>query len=354
MKTPADWWQQRHARQRYMPRTHVRRGVGTTPKVAVAVLILIGLVLTGLELRDGGGQHTELAAWVESRAEPPVELVAAAVRSHRLTFLTDIPGAAGPKELTAAVLELAAADRGLDVLAVQVDPRLQPRIDRYLLSDPENAAILLGDPALAREASSASHAWVELFRRVHAVNREQGAARAIRILALDREGWPPGPGTGPHEMARAFASRDSAMLAVLEREVLARDVRARVLFLVDGLHALGGGGVAVQTGGTDRQRARGLPLMLRERFPAEVWVGLVDANAAGGGSSAVATYLGTALPGALRDAGLRPPLAVPLNDRFSAFTPGLRLRTTPGMTVELDPPGMSLPERGDAWIWLGG
>lgn len=354
MKNPVDWWQQQQARQRYMPSTQIRRRGGTTPKVAVAALLLIGLVLTALELRDAGGEHAALAEWVEERARPPVEVVAAALRSHRLVFLTDIAGAVAPKELAAAALEEAARDRGVDVLAVQADPALQPRLDRYLLSDPEDVGILLADPALAREASAASRAWVELLRRVHAINRELGPTRAIRVVALDHDRWPPGPGTGPHDLARAFASRDSAMLAVLEREVLARHAQPRVLFLVEGVHALGGGGAAVQTGGTARQSMRALPVRLRERSPAEVWVGLVDAPAGRAGPTPVSSYVGTVLPEALRDAGLRPPLAVPLNDRFAPFTPGVRVRTTPGMSFELAPAGMALPDRGDVWLWLGG
>jgi hypothetical protein len=353
MKNPLDRWQQRHARQRYMPRTHVRRGGATTPRVAAAALVLIVAVLLGLELRDTGGEHAALAEWVAGQARPPVEVVAAAARGHRLVFLTDIPGAAAPKELAAAALEAAARDRGLDVLAVQADPALQARIDRYLLSDPEDPGLLLAHPGLSREASAASRAWVDLLRRVHAVNGELGPTRAIRVVALDQEGWPPGPGTGPHDLVRAFTRRDSAMLRTLDQEVFARDAQARVLFLLDGLHAMDSR-AAVQTGGTARERTHSLPLLMRERYPADVWIGIVDATAGLTGPGPVASYVGTTLPDALRAAELRPPLAVPLNDRFQGFVPGIRVRTTPGMSFEFEPPDTPLSGRGNAWIWLGG
>lgn len=354
MVNPVDWWEQRRARRRYMPNARPARS-GRTAKAAIVLLVLIIGAAALLDLRGGGGAEAELVAHARENVLDPVDLAEVAARNRRLLFISDIPNAVAPKRYAEQVIERIATSSGLDLLVVDIDASEQPFIDRYLATAPEDASILLSRPRAIREGDGASRALLDLYRTVWRVNQELGAARRIRIVAADAEGWPPARAVSPADAAQRYGTRAESMLENVVERSLGRNPGSRALFFVDGLHALKSGGGRVQTGGARPVEIRWLAAQLRERYPADVYTILVDAPASRATSPTVAAYRGTALAEPLRRGGVRGGSGFRINDTFDALTrTPLRIAGTTGLEFTLEPRTAPLSELADAYVLLEG
>jgi hypothetical protein len=354
LKKPVDWWQQRLARQRYMPRTR-QRSAATTAKFAIAALVLILGAATLLELRRGGGSEAELIEHARASRQDPLDLVEAAGRVRRLIMITDIPSATAPRRFAADAIERLAMGPGLDIVALDIDVDEQPFIERYLATTPEDASILLARPRAVREHDGASRALLDVYRTVWRVNQELGAARRVRIVALDRQGWPPARATAPSAAAVLFAERGDHMMETIHARVLNRSPNARVLFLVDGLHALKSGSGRVQTGGARPAEVEWLGAQLARRYPQDVFTILVDATPGRVIAPDVAAYRGTALADALRRGGLGSGFALRAAEPLNALTrTPIRVIGTTGLDFQLEPRASPFTDLADAYVYFGG
>lgn len=354
MRNPLEWWEQRRARQRYMPGPRRPRS-GRTAKVAGISLIVILAAAALLELRSGGGAESEFIDRARESETDALALIEDAARSRRLVFLSDIPAAPAPKRFAEQAIERIALGSGLDVLVLDIDSDEQPHIDRYLATSPEDPSILLSRPRAVREGAGASREYLDIYRTVWRVNEQLGAARRIRILAADAPGWPPERATSPADAARQFATRADHMVSTVMDRALARNPGARVLFFVDGLHALKSGGGRVQTGGAAPAPIRWLAAQLRERFPSDVYSVLVDAAPSRSIRTDVAAYRGTAYGDVLRRAGVSAGSALRVNDTFNDVSRSpIRTVGTTGIDFSLEPRTTPMTEIADAYIYFGG
>lgn len=353
MANPLEWWEQRRARERYMPRPRRERS-GRTAKVAAILLVVILGTAALLELRRGGGSDAELVDLARESGRDPLDLIEAAARTHRLVFVSDIPSAVAPKRFLEQAIERIAMGSGLDLVVLEVDSDEQPHIDRYLATSPEDPSILLSRPRAVREGDGASRSFLDIYRTLWRVNQQLGAARRIRIIAADAPGWPPARATSPADASRLFAERADHMTnAVLER-ALGRNAGARVLFLVDGLHALKSGGGRVQTGGAAPATTTWLAAQLHERFPADVYSILLDAAPSRSISPEVAAYRGTAYGDVLRRAGVPGGTALEVRSTFDDVSRSpVRTAGTTGVDFTLEPRALRMTEIADAYVYFG-
>lgn len=353
MRNPLEWWEQRRARERYMPRARRPRS-GRTAKVAGITLVVIVAVAALLEFRRGGGTEAEFVEMARESARDPLELVEQAARSRRLLFLSDIPTAPAPKRFAEQVIERVALGSGLDVVVLDIDSDEQPYIDRYLATAPEDASILLSRPRAVREGGGASREYLNLYRTVWRINQELGAARRIRIIAADAPGWPPAQATSPADAAHRFSERADHMASTVMERSLARDPGARVLFLIDGLHALKSGSGRVQTGGAAPAPITWLAARMRERFPADVYTVLMDATPARSISTPVAAYRGTDFADPLRRGGLPSGTALQVTPVFDDLSRSpIRTVGTTGIDFSLEPRTLPMTDIADAYIYFG-
>jgi hypothetical protein len=353
MRNPLDWWRQREARRRYMPRSRTTK-TGTIAKVSIVALVLILVAAALLELRQGGGAEAALVEFARERGEDPLDLIEAAARTRRLVFLADVPSAAAPKRFAAEAIERIAKGPGLDLVVLDVDADEQPHIDRYLATAPEDASIIMARPRAIREGDGASRTFVDIYRTVWRVNQELGAHRRVRIVAGDRPGWPPGHATSPHDVARMFGERDAFMMEAVMQRALAREPNARVLFFVNGLHTLKVGGGRVQTGGTRPVEVQWLAARLAQQFPQDIYTILTDATPSRVVTAEVATYRGTQAADAMRRGGIRSGTAFRLAGPFDDLTRNpVRMVGTTGVDFALEPRGAPFTEIADAYIYFG-
>jgi hypothetical protein len=353
MRNPLDRWRQRQARRRYMPHSKTDR-TGTIAKVSLVALVLIVAAAALLELRRGGGAEAELVEYARQNAQDGLDMVEAAARTRRLIFLADVPSAAAPKRFAAEVIERLATGPGLDLVVLDVDADEQPFIDRYLATAPEDASILMARPRAIRQDDGASRTFVDVYRTVWRVNQDLGAHRRVRIVAGDRPGWPPGRATSPHDAARMFGERDAHMMEAVMLRALAREPSARVLFFVNGLHALKQGGGRVQTGGTRPVDVQWLAARMMERFPQDVFSILTDATPSRVVAADVVTYRGTVAADAMRRAGVRGGSAFRLAAPFDQLSRApIRVVGTTGIDFLLEPRVAPLSEIADAYIYFG-
>ena len=353
MRNPLEWWEQRRARQRYMPRVRKEK-TGRTARVAALSLVVIIAAAALLEFRRGGGSESELVELARESGREALELVEEAARSRRLIFLSDIPTAPAPKRFAEQAIERIALGSGLDMVVLAIDSDEQPYIDRYLATSPEDPSILLSRPRAVREGDGAARVFLDVYRTVWRVNEQLGAARRVRIVAADAPGWPPARATSPADAATQFAERaDHMMTAVMDR-ALGRNPGARVFFLVDGLHALKSGGGRVQTGGAAPATMNWLAAQLRERFPAEVFSILVDAAPSRSISPDVVAYRGTAYGAVLRRGGLSAGTALRVTDTFDDVSRNpVRTAGTTGVDFSFEPRAVPMTDLADAYIFFG-
>lgn len=353
MTNPLEWWRQRQARRRYMPRTQTAK-TGTIARVSMVALVLIVAAAALLEMRRGGGTELELLEHARENRLDALDLVEVAGRSRRLVFLADIQSAAAPKRFAAEAIERLATGPGLDLVVLDVDAAEQPHIDRYLATAPEDASILMMRPRAIREGDGASRSFVDIYRTVWRVNQELGAHRRVRIVAADLGGWPPPRATSPHDAARLFGQRDEHMAETVMQRALARTPNVRVFFFVDGLHAMKSGGGRVQTGGTRPVEVQWLAARLRERYPQDVYTILVDAAPGRVVATEVATYRGTAAGEVFRRGGMPAGSAFRIDENFDALTRSpIRVVGTTGLEFNFEPRNAPLSELADALIFFG-
>jgi hypothetical protein len=337
-----------------MPRARRPRS-GRTAKVAGISLIVILAAAALLEFRRGGGSEAEFVERARESGEDPLALIEEAARSRRLVFLSDIPTAPAPKRFAEQAIERIALGSGLDLVVLDIDSNEQPHIDRYLATSPEDPSILLSRPRAIREGAGASREYLDIYRTVWQVNEQLGAARRIRIVAADAPGWPPSRATSPADAARQFAARADQMAAAVMERALNRNPGARVLFFVDGLHALKSGGGRVQTGGASPAPITWLAAQMRERFPSDVYSILIDAAPSRSISPEVAAYRGTAYGDVLRRGGVSAGTALRVGDVFNDVSRNpVRTAGTTGIDFALEPRTTPMTELADAYIYFGG
>jgi hypothetical protein len=353
MIDPLERWRQRQARRRYMPKVRKRSPARTAVVSMVALVVIVGAGIL-LELRRGTGAETDLIEHAREHPLDPIDLVQVAARANRLLFISDIASAAAPRRYAAQAVETLATASGLDVVAVDVPADEQPFIDRYFATAPEDVSILLARPRAVRENDGASRALLDLYRTIWRVNQELGAARRIRVVAIDHPGWPPTRATAPSAAAQLFGQRATHMAQTIDERVLARSPSARVLFLVDGLHALKSGGGRVQTGGARPVEIEWLAAQLAARYPQNVFSIIVDATPSRALSPDVAAFRGTAAGDVLRRAGLRSGVALRVNPLFDAVARSpIRVVGTTGLDFDLVPRDAPFTALADAWIMFG-
>lgn len=338
-------------RQRYVPRARVRGSVATT-RFALVALACIVLTATVLELSGRRGVGS-LLDYAEAEAVGPLELVVEAGRRHRLLFLGDVPGADAPKRLAAEVVDTLAKTYTLDAVVLDVDVEVQPWIDRYLESDPEDVSILLTNPRTLHDAEGTSSAYLEGYRRVWQLNQSLGPDRRIRIIAADAPGWPPARPLSPAQTVAAFIHRDVHMHNTVRERVLDRNAHARVLFFMDGLHVLKGR-AQVQTGGTAPIVVTPLAELLDQQFPREVYSILVDATAARAVPADVARFAATRALTVLRDRrSAESGLALRSGAALDFERNMLRFTRRPGIGFSLVPDDYRMANLVDAYVLLG-
>ncbi len=351
MWNPIEQIRLRRARRRYVPRAP-RVDVGTTAKLALVALALILAVAAVLEMRGGGVAERELLPYAEASHIDPLELIATAGRRHRLVFLGDVPAAAAPKTFAARALERIAGESGLDAVAVEIPADEQPYLDRYFLTTPEDASLLLSRPRAIREAEGVSRSYLELYRTIWRLNSEMTADRAIRVIAMDPPRWPPERALSPNRAGELYGERDAFMEARLDSLLLERNARARVLFFVEGLRVMRGG-AALQTGGTGLVEITWLAQRMRDRFPRDVYGVLVDAPASRALAPEVVAYRSSGAWDVLRQGVPDAPaqFGLPVTEAFDPIGAPVRVFATPGTTFSLQPGG-ELRELVDAYILL--
>jgi hypothetical protein len=355
MINPLDRWRQRQARRKYMPNSS-RGRAGTTAKLAAVALVAILAVAAVLEMRKSGGPEIALIEYVRDVRQEPLDLIEAAARSHRLVFLADINAAAAPKRFAALAIQKLATTSGLDFVVFDVDANEQPFIDLYLATSPEDASILLGRPRAIREGDPSSRAFLDLYSAIWKVNQQLGADRRIRIIAADLAGWPPARAASPNERAVMFGKRDEQMLEAVRTRALGRNSNARILFFVDGLHALKNGGGRIQAGGTRPVDVTWLAAGLAALFPQDVYTILTDAPLSGAATTSVAAYSGTAMYEVFRKGGVRAGSAFTLGAaEFDALSRNpIRAPGTTGLEFNFEPRDTPLSQLADAYIYFGG
>jgi hypothetical protein len=344
-------FKQRRARRKFMPEPR-RRSTGTITKLAIVALVLILGAMAALQLRGGSDAAADLVESVKGSKESALDLIQRASAAHRLVFIADVPSASAPKELVASAIERLAKGTGLDVLALEIDASEQRYIDQYLATPTEDAALLLSRPRITHEEEGVSRSYLDVLHAVRRINDELGADRQIRIIALDRAGWPPVNAESPSDAARQFGQRDSAMYATIA-PILDMDPKTRVLFFVGGLHALKGSTGIVQTGGTRTVQATWLASRLMREYPQDVYSILVDATPSRIPSTPVASYRGTAAGPVLRDAGVKAGSALAIDPSFEFSHQPITVVEKPGIHFEFSPHDLKFSDVADAYIYFG-
>jgi hypothetical protein len=334
----------------------IRHALGAQGLAAAAVLILSVAVAALLDIdRKNRGNVEELVAYAESDGMDPVALVVAAGKAHRILFLGDVHSAAEPKRIAVAAIEALARGPGLDAVVLEVSSAEQPYIDQYLASDPEDASILLAHPRTLRDHWGISREYLEIYRCVWRLNRVLGPERQIRIVAADLPDWPPVRAVGPRDAARQYALRDEHMADLLEREVLSRDPRARVLIFMGGYHGLKQGHAELHLGVGAPVRVDWLGGRLRQKYPGQVYTVVSDGAPEPTQFGAIASYGATRVFDLFRRhlPASRAPFALRVDERFDFVRQPFYEPNGPGMNLDLQPDDYRLRDVVDAYIYLG-
>jgi len=330
--------------------------LGVAGGFGLAVLIASIVLIALLERRGAGGEARELVEYAREKGTDVIPFIVAAGRANRLLFLGDVAGLTEPKRIAADAIEALGRGPGLDAVVLAVPSDFQPRVDAYLNSDPEDAALLLAQPATMRGWTGASRQYLEIYRRVWRLNGELGPDRQIRVIAADLPEWPPRDAVGPREAVELYARRDEHMAEVVEVEVFAFNPRARVLFFMDGLNVLRGVAGALQTGGSAPVQVEWLAARMAARDPGSVYTILIDGAAHAPESGPVASYASTRAAEVLRGQveTARGALAMPVGSPFAFLRNPLLVATGPGVQLSFEPAGYRLPDVVDGYILLGG
>jgi len=339
--------------RRHLPRRRTRIQLGVL--IALAV-VLAAAVLSALLSRAGG--QPEVRALVDhtrSRQMDPVDLVVAAARTHRIVFLGDVHPATLPKRIFVQAIEEVARGPGLDAVVLEVPSDLQPQIDTYLESDPENVAHLLRHNSLLQEDWGGFHEYLEIYRRVWALNREFGPARRIRIVAADLPGWPPGPLTPLAVVAERFGQRDAHMAEVIDQQVLARNPRSRALIFMGGYHGLKGGEARLQVGGGNAVPVTWLATRLQRSHTGQVYTIVIDGARRPSSYGLAASYATTPVFEMFRRhlPESDSPFALIVDDRLDFILDPVQGARAPGFSLVIGDGTHRLQELVDGYIYLG-
>lgn len=339
-------------------RRHLRRWKIRIAPTTLALGTIVALAVAAgalLDRRAATVALDELVTHALERGRDPVGLVVSAARAYRVIVLGDVPTSGAPKHFAADVIEALARGPGLDVVVLEVEASLQPFIDAYLHSDPENAAPLLTTPAALGEHWGVSRDYMAIYRRIWRLNQELGPERRIRVVAADLPGWPPRRPLPAPEAARLFAQRDAHMAGIVEDAVLAGAPHARVLVFVSGYHALSRGGGVLEFAGGDEIPVTWLAARLRERHPGEVFSVLVDGGRRPGRSGLADGFTETVAFDLLRERLPRnqPAFALRVDERFDFLDEPIRPVRAPGLTLRVEPEGYRLRDVADAYVYLG-
>ncbi len=321
------------------------------------VIIVLAVAGVGLLNRNAGGDEAaDLAVHVAERRVAPSALLATLARSHRLVMLADIHTSAATKRVAAEAIAALARSSGLDAVVLEVASDLQPVIDQYLNTTPEDASLLLANPRTLNLKWGAPGAYLALYHQVWQLNDQRGAARRIRILAVDLPGWPPTGALSPRQSADLYARRDAHMVAVLDSTLLGPSPRARALLFLDGYHALKDVRGELRVGGGERIPVVWLAARLQRRYGGEVASALVDAGTRPGAAlESVAAYTGTrAFTMIQTRLGRTDAFAVPLDRSFAFLRDPIRTRASAGLSLEIVPEDYSLADVADGYIFLPG
>ncbi len=319
---------------------------------AVALMALVLVAIAALVLDSGTSREmSAVAEYVASRGEPPVDAIASAGQAARVVLLSDIRDLAKPKRVAAEAVRALAEGPGLDAVVLAVSSDEQPYIDAFLNAAEEDAGVLLGRPAAVRERDGASRAFLDIYSAVYRVNRELGAARRIRVLAVDVPGWPPPEGANPAEAGRIYAGRTEHMLRRLDEEILSRIPDARLLVFVDGYMTLQRTYGEARFAGGDPVRVDWLGERLRGRNPGQVRTVLLDAASGTASLPRAPAYQGTTFHRALRRS-LDADHAVRITEAFSSVRDPVLETSSPALRLDIRPDTYTLRDAADIYVFL--
>ena len=325
--------------------------LGATGAFGIAALAVIFIAGALLDLRGDQAEVVRFGEAAKANRLNPLDAISEAARSHRLVFLADVPGANEPKRLAGDVIEKIAQQSGLDAVLVEVGRDLQPYLDTYFTTEPEDASVLLAHPRTVHGGTSEERDFLELYHRIWVLNKKLGADRHIRVVAADLEQWGEHAALSPADLARKYGERSRAMADALDDHVLTMSSRARVLIFMDGLHALRAGTLQLQTGGTATVEAPPFAARLAQNYPGEVYSALVEAAGAGT-SRDVLDFRGTRLPEAAENALPNGKYAMRIDQSFEFLSNPIAYRATPGITVQIVPRGYRLTDVADLYVHL--
>ncbi|MEX2284348.1 MAG: hypothetical protein WEE89_17800 [Gemmatimonadota bacterium] len=342
----------KRAQRRVYPARIRYSKLGVTGLFSIVALVLIVAAGALLDLRGDRAEVREFGEYARANQQDPVAAIVAAARSRRFVFLADIHSSVEAKRLAAQAIRAVAEGPGLDAVVLEVGHDLQPQIDRYFDTTPENASILLSNPRTLREPGAASREYLEIYHVIWQLNEKLGADRRIQVIAADLDLWPPEPAVSPSHRARQFSERDAAMVKNLDRESIGMGARARVLVFMTGLHVLRSGRGQLQTGGSTPVNALWFAARIAQRHPGDVHSFVLDA-AGSGSPDELVPYTGTRLgeeTKALLPAGR---YALRINEAFDFLTRPIRENPVPGMSFDLFPRAYRLKDVADEYIHLG-
>jgi len=337
------------ARRRYM-RPPVTSRAATA--LAITSLLTGAVILVSVLEGRAAVRERRMTEYARSRSADPFTLLAESMRNRPYLLLGDIAGAPAPKQFAARVIQALANGPGLDFVALEVGSDMQPWIDRYFEGDREDASVLVTHPRAIRQAHGAGNDYLAVYHAIWSVNRELGANRRIRVLAIDSPDWPPERATSPARLMPPFAARDDAMFRIISQRVLERDSGARILFFVDGLRTLRTP-MFVEAGGSASARVVPLAAQIESAYPGKVVSVLVDALIGAGGTAPAIGYRPGHLYRVLRrtgDAGR--PLAFRLVPSFGGQLDDLDTMSPPGLTIGFDSEDVRLASAIDVYVRL--
>ncbi len=330
-----------------------RRRLGVRGGVAIAVIALAVIGVALLNRRAGGAQAAQLAEYVQASRTAPEALAEQLARGHRLLVVGAERGSAQARRLAAGMVERLAERPGLDAVAVDVPSDVQPVLDRYLNTTPEDASLLLETPR-ALGAPDGEQSMLQLYHRVWQLNSERGPARRIRIVALDLPAWPASDALSPRDAARLYARRDAHMDSTLEAEVLSGSSRARVLAFVGGYHAMQNVSGELLSGGGDRIRLRWFADRLRRDHEGDVATILLDGTNRPGPYAGVALYRGTRAYAILQGRlGRTSSFGVPVDEHFDRLRDPVLTDASAGLTLQILPADYRLSDVADGYVFMG-
>lgn len=346
------WKVIKRAQRRVYPARIRYSKLGVTGVVSIVALVLIFAAGALLDLRGDRAEVRQFGEYANANKQDPVAAIVGAARSRRFVFLADIHSSTEAKRLAVEAIRAVAEGPGLDAVVLEVSHDLQPYIDRYFDTTPENASILLSNPRTLREPGAASREYLEIYHAIWQLNEKLGADRRIQVIAADLAGWPPAPAESPTDRARQFSERGAAMVKNFDSESVGMGARARVFVFMTGLHTLRAGYGELQTGGSTAVQAQWFAARIAQRHPGDVASFLLDAPGAGSPDEFVpftGTRLGEEVK-ALLPAGR---YSLRINDAFDFLTRPIRENPVPGTSFDLFPRNYRLKDVADQYIHLG-